>query len=230
MRPFPFAHYIVPAIFALAVLTTIAGTIIAVTSTRIIRSVGGLMIGCLGLAGLYLFLHSPFLALMEILIYVGAVCVTIVFGVMLSEPDEPESSARTAAGWSLLAAIVAGFLGIGLARLSLNAPWPAPPAKLLNDGSVAAIGAALLTTYSLAFEVISLVLLVAILGALVIARGGRQPPSVRETIAAAVGPVLVAQPSTVGASSLATAQDSREPARSRNSPAGHAEPAAPPPP
>ena len=38
---------------------------------------------------LYYFLHSPFLALMEILIYVGAVCVTIVFAVMLAEPDEP---------------------------------------------------------------------------------------------------------------------------------------------
>jgi len=50
--------------------------------------VTGLALCCIGLAGLYYFLNSPFLALMEILIYVGAVCVTIVFGVMLSETDE----------------------------------------------------------------------------------------------------------------------------------------------
>ena len=51
---------------------------------------------CIGLAGLYYFLNSPFLALMEILIYVGAVCVTIVFGVMLSEPDELARQGRRA--------------------------------------------------------------------------------------------------------------------------------------
>ena len=50
--------------------------------------------------------------------------------------------------------------------------WPAPAAPA-GDGSVQAIGVALLTTYSLPFELISLVLLVAILGALAIARGGR---------------------------------------------------------
>jgi NADH-quinone oxidoreductase subunit J len=193
MNTFPFAEYIVPAIFALAVLTTLAGTIVAVTSTRIIRSVGGLMICCMGLAGLYLFLASPFLALMEILIYVGAVCVTIVFGVMLSEPDEPNGDPkRRAIGWTLAAAAVAGAIGIGLARLSLTAPWPAQPVHLLNNGSVAAIGTSLLTTYSLAFEVISLVLLVAILGALVIARSGRKPANAHETIAAAVERTTVA--------------------------------------
>src|SRR6185436_17088444 len=116
---------IIPAIFALAALTTIAGALIAVMSTRIIRSVCGLMICCVGLAGLYYFLNSPFLALMEILIYVGAVCVTIVFGVMLSEPDEPKAAngSRAALGWSALAIVVAGLIAFGLARLSLQGPW-----------------------------------------------------------------------------------------------------------
>ena len=85
MNAFPFQDYIVVAIFALAVGLTIAGALGAAFSTRIIRGVTGLMICCVGLAGLYYFLNSPFLALMEILIYVGAVCITIVFGVMLSE-------------------------------------------------------------------------------------------------------------------------------------------------
>ena len=192
MNTFPFAEYIVPAIFALAVLTTLAGTIVAVTSTRIIRSVGGLMICCMGLAGLYLFLASPFLALMEILIYVGAVCVTIVFGVMLSEPDEPKPANGTnrSLAWGALAVAAAALVGIGLARLSLQGPWPTPPEKLTTDGSVAAIGSSLLTTYNLAFEIISLFLLVSILGALVLARSGRRP-SPREVMSGVVQKTVV---------------------------------------
>ncbi len=89
MTSFPAADYILAGVFGLIVATTVAGALIAALSTRIIRSVCGLALCCLGLAGLYYFLNSPFLALMEILIYVGAVCVTIVFAIMLAEPDEP---------------------------------------------------------------------------------------------------------------------------------------------
>src|SRR3974377_1675557 len=117
MSSFPASQMIAGGVFLLCAATTIAGALIAALTARIIRSVCGLAMCCLGLAGLYYFLHSPFLALMEILIYVGAVCVTIVFAV--------------------------------------------------------AIGKSLLTTYSLAFELISLALLVAIIGALAIARTGR---------------------------------------------------------
>lgn len=218
MRPFPLSEYLIPAIFALAALTTVAGALVAVMSTRIIRSVGGLMICCVGIAGLYYFLNSPFLALMEILIYVGAVCVTIVFGVMLSEPDEAPATNGNASslGWGALALIVAALVTIGLSKLGLQGPWPAPPAKLVTDGSVAAIGHALLTTYALAFEVVSLVLLVAILGALVIARTGRRPMNAREVIAAAVGPALVAGPAR-------HARDDRAAVPANGRPAGRVE-------
>ena len=174
MNAFPFADYIVVAIFALAVGTTLGGALIAALSTRIIRGVAGLMICCVGLAGLYYFLNSPFLALMEILIYVGAVCVTIVFGVMLSEPDEPpqQEKRRHAILWGGGALLVCAMIFFGLSQLSVNGPWN-PPDKLVSDGSIRAIGVSLLTTYSLPFELISVVLLVAILGALVVARSGR---------------------------------------------------------
>lgn len=174
MNAFPFADYLVTAIFAFAVGLTIAGGLIAALSTRIIRGVSGLMICCVGLAGLYYFLQSPFLALMEILIYVGAVCVTIIFGVMLSEPDEPTAlePRRHALIWGTIAVLVTAAVFAGVAFLSLGGPWSEPAARV-TDGSVRAVGIALLTTYSLPFELISVVLLVAILGALVIARSGR---------------------------------------------------------
>jgi len=170
----PGSDYVVTALFGLLVALTAAGALLAVMSTRIIRSVSGLAVCCLGLAGLYYFLNSPFLALMEILIYVGAVCVTIVFGVMLSEPDEPAPQEKRGreVWWGGVAVLVSAAIFGGVTRLSLRGLWPAPVAPE-TDGSLRAIGIALLTTYSLPFELISLVLLVAILGALAIARGGR---------------------------------------------------------
>ncbi len=171
---FPFSSYLTLAVFALAVGLTLGGALIAALTRRIIRGVSGLMVACIGLAGLYYFLNSPFLGLMEILIYVGAVCVTIVFGVMLSEPDEPaRASGQASHGlWGVGALAVSALVFFGVAGLSLHGPWPVPAAPT-TDGSIAAIGVSLLTTYSMAFELISLVLLVAILGALVVARSGR---------------------------------------------------------
>lgn len=171
---FPGSGIIMAGVFGMCVATTIAGALIAVGTARIIRAVCGLAICCFGLAGLYYFLQSPFLALMEILIYVGAVCVTIVFAIMLAEPDETPVDKQGVgryfwAGVSVLTTIMVFY---GLTRLNVQIPLAAP-AKQANNGSVEAIGVSLLTTYSMAFELISLVLLVAIIGALAIARTGK---------------------------------------------------------
>ncbi len=174
MSAFPAANLLLTGIFLFCLGTLAAGALLAVCSARLIRSVSGLALCCIGLAGLYYFLHSPFLALMEILIYVGAVCVTIMFAIMLAEPEEP-ASRQTLGGklaWGGMAVAVALAIFGGLAWLGTQRNWTAPAARV-NDGSIQAIGIALLTTYSLAFELISLALLVAILGALAIARTGR---------------------------------------------------------
>lgn len=174
MNAFPAASLLASIIFGVFACATVAGALVAVLTTRVIRSVCGLALCCVGIAGLYYYLNSPFLALMELLIYVGAVCVTIVFAVMLAEPDEPPTH-ETGGGaflWRGIALVVSGAVFVAITRLSVTQPWSAP-LKRLTDGSVPAIGRSLLTTYSLAFELISLVLLVAILGALVIARAGR---------------------------------------------------------
>lgn len=168
-------------IFIICLLTTGTGALIAVLSSRLIRSVCGLAICCIGLAGLYYFLHSPFLALMELLIYVGAVCVTIVFAIMLAETDESkEGETRGGAwAWSGVAVGVAGAIFSGLWMLGVRREWV--QTGQAGDGSLAAVGKHLLTTYSMAFELISLALLVAILGALAVARTGRSLPEDAET-------------------------------------------------
>ena len=65
-----------------------------------------------------------------------------------------------------------GTIAYGLIYAALNTNWVATGTKV-NDGSVKAIGVELLTTFSMVFELVSIVLLIAILGALVLARAGR---------------------------------------------------------
>ncbi|MBU0674072.1 MAG: NADH-quinone oxidoreductase subunit J [Proteobacteria bacterium] len=159
-------------VFLVVVAVTLIGGVIATSSTRLPRAVSGLALCLIGIAGLYYFLNSPFLAAMEMLIYVGAVCVTIVFAIMLADPGaDKKPGGMTAVG-------TAGSLGVGalfawgLAALGTTTMWPAAAVKV-NDGSVKAVGHALLTTYSFVFELISVVLLLAIIGALALARSGR---------------------------------------------------------
>src|SRR5512137_663869 len=119
MTTFPASNLITTAVFVVCLLTLIFGAVLAVTSSRLIRSVCGLAMCSFGLAGLYYFLRSPFLALMEILIYVGAVCVTIVFAIMLAEPDEPKGREQPTWGriWGGLALLVSVTLFWSLSRL-----------------------------------------------------------------------------------------------------------------
>ena len=177
MKSLGATQLVASGLFGLFVAATVGGALLAVFTSRVIRSVCGLAICSLGLAGLYYFLRSPLLALMEILIYVGAVCVTIVFAIMLAEPGETKEREKRSAGivWGGCALLVSGAVFWGLSRLGHQAVWAAPALRT-TDGSVEAVGTALLTTFCLAFELISLVLLVAILGSLAIARSGRTRP------------------------------------------------------
>jgi NADH-quinone oxidoreductase subunit J len=160
-------------LFLVIVMTTVLGAVIATHSERLIRAVTGLAICFIGVAGIYYYLHSPFVALMEMLIYVGAVCVTIVFAVMLADP-KPE--ADDAEKGSIFTGPLSFAIGImlfwGLSTLAGKTAWMMP-AERVNDGSLVEVGRALLTNFSMVFELISVVLLIAIIGALVLARQGR---------------------------------------------------------
>jgi NADH:ubiquinone oxidoreductase subunit 6 (subunit J) len=159
-------------LFLFIVAVTLAGGLIATNSVRLPRAVSGLALCLIGVAGLYYYLSSPFLAAMEILIYVGAVCVTIVFAIMLADPCDEKRPGRQNALSAALSFGVAGLLVWGLVLLATTTMWPAAAVKI-NEGSVKVIGESLLTTYSLVFELISVVLLMAIIGALALARVGR---------------------------------------------------------
>ncbi|MFZ5775360.1 MAG: NADH-quinone oxidoreductase subunit J [Thermodesulfobacteriota bacterium] len=151
---------------------TVAGALIATGARRLIRAVAGLALCFLGVAGIYYYLNSPFVALMQILIYVGAICVTIIFAIMLAEPSELKIARGGNGLAGPLGILSCGALTWGLAALGLKTNWTAAGCRV-NDGSVEQVGQALLTTYGMSFELISVVLLVAIVGSLALARAGR---------------------------------------------------------
>lgn len=157
--------------FLLVVALTIGGALIAVAARNIFHNVLGLAVSLFGVSGLFLYLNSPFVALMEILIYVGAICIAICFAVMLSEPlylPRPPRNRLKMLGAAVGAGAVFVFLGILLKRTQ----WTPAPQRS-TDWSVTTLGHYLLTNYALIFELVSLLLLVAMLGAIVTARGGR---------------------------------------------------------
>jgi NADH:ubiquinone oxidoreductase subunit 6 (subunit J) len=169
--PLPSADDLVGIVFLILVITTIVGGLIACNAERLVRAVAGLVVCFVGVAGLYYFLNSPFVAMMQVLIYVGAVAITISFAIMLAAPEEKKKHGPASPLAGPLGIITATFLFAGFALLGIKTQWTVH--EKVNMGSVETIGKQLLTDYSMVFELISIVLLIAIIGSLVIARRGR---------------------------------------------------------
>ncbi len=158
-------------IFLIVVAVTLFGALVACTTERLVRSVAGLVVCFVGVAGIFYFLNSPFVAMMQILIYVGAVSVTISFAIMLAAPEQKRKFGPSGPLAGPLGFILAGLIFGGLAVLGVRTVWPVR-AKI-DAGTVKSIGVQLLTNYSMVFELVSVILLIAILGALILARSGR---------------------------------------------------------
>jgi NADH-quinone oxidoreductase subunit J len=130
------------------------------------------------LAGLYVLLDAPFTAVTQIIIYAGAIMVLFLFVVMLlnahTEDDIPKT--RLGPGAMRIGIVLSLLLGAevvwALSRLGLTS-FSADPAAISSISSVAEIGTRLFTTHAFAFEVTSILILVAMVGAIVIAGKAR---------------------------------------------------------
>jgi NADH:ubiquinone oxidoreductase subunit 6 (subunit J) len=160
-------------IFLIFAAMTLMGALAATFAKRLIRSVSGLALCFVGMAGLYYYLHSPFLALMQIVIYVGAICIMIMFTMMLAEPRGNDGFTPMGAVLSALA--LAGCLLMAGGLIVLTGTYPSPVTQQYSSiVSVKEIGRDLLNQHGLVFELISGVLLIAIIGAILIGRAGRR--------------------------------------------------------
>ena len=146
------AEGVVGVIFLLTVALVLTGAMIAVNSQRLVRAVAGLAICFTGLAGVYYFLLSPFLAMMQLLIYVGAVSIIIAFGIMLATPEEKSSagSRHRSPLAGPLACSVAALMFAAMTVLAVRTEWQVFPRR--NAGDIKAVGLALLTEHALVFE------------------------------------------------------------------------------
>ncbi len=160
--------------FVAFILLTIIGALLSVNAKILMHSVLGLAVCLLGVAGLYFYLGSMFLSLMQIMIYVGAVCIVLVFGIMVGFTPNESAQKNDIGRNTLLGIVASGVAGLGLViTIFQKTSWEASAATV-GDFSIEWVGENLLLKYCLAFELISVVLLIAIVGAIILAKGGRE--------------------------------------------------------
>ncbi len=137
-------------------------------SRSVIHAALFLILALLSVAGLYLVLLADFLALVQVLIYGGAVAILFLFAMMLTRsPDSAQLIDNTQRPW---AALVSCAVFVILASSAYATQWPGLRATSVRHVDFAAIGSSLFVDWAIPFEVASLVLLVAMMGAIIIAR------------------------------------------------------------
>ena len=167
-------RYLAEAGFLLFVTIIAYGGFVAMRARYLMNAVLGLALSLLGVAGLFFYLGSQFLALMQILICIGAICIIIAFGVMVGPKPKHEAERRVIGRRNGVLAVFACVVGFCLLSAAiLRANWT-PAAERSGDFSVKYLGENLLYQFCLPFELISVVLLVAIIGALIISGIGRR--------------------------------------------------------
>jgi NADH-quinone oxidoreductase subunit J len=160
--------------FCVCALVAFVGALVTIIAKNPIRGAVGLLGTILGIAGLFMQLDAQFLAAIQLIVYAGAVVVLFVFVIMLLGPDA--GAAESAPGKARLSRAVGGVALVGFALftavvLSQANPGVTPFGKVGPDhGSVEAVGNLLFTAGIVPFELATALLIVAVVGAIAVAR------------------------------------------------------------
>ncbi|HTV04402.1 MAG TPA: NADH-quinone oxidoreductase subunit J [Acidobacteriaceae bacterium] len=152
--------------FVILAVVTIGGAVAAMTLRKLVHCALALAVCFVGLAGLYLDLNAQFVGLVQVLVYVGAVVILIVFAILLTRHDElPAQTNRTRVAGLGVSAVVFALLAwaVTAGGAQMGAAVAAPEAAMKD------IGGALMQKYVLPLEVVGLLLTAALIGAVVIA-------------------------------------------------------------
>ena len=164
-------NHLETSLFFILSATAILASLAVVTAKRPMYSVLSLALGIVALSGLFTLLKAYFVAIIQILIYAGAILVLFLFVIMLLGVDEAsEEAAKTSlkAKRAIQFILPSAFLAECLiVFLALRQQMPSPKGIL---GTVEAVGEALFTQYLLPFELVSAVLLIGIFGVVVLAQ------------------------------------------------------------
>jgi NADH-quinone oxidoreductase subunit J len=151
----------------------LGGSVLVVTRRNPVHSVLSMLLVFVHIAILFVFLNADFLAAMQIIIYAGAVLVLFLFVLMLLDLRAPDLERRLQKQWPLGVILAASFLvlfGVILSRTRTHVePGRYTVDFIQSEGTVLTVGKVLFSEFLLPFEIASLILLVAILGAVVLA-------------------------------------------------------------
>jgi len=186
-------------LFWLFAATCIGGALFVVSRKNLIAAVMGMVGSFLGIAAVYMMLYAHFLAIIQLLVYAGAIMVLFVFVIMILNRPEDEPVAPSGRAGQALGGLAILYLVYRLAMLlihvqmpnanvAMNAPLPVslPPIRpgvageLVDWGSTKAVGADLFGPGIFPFEAISILLLIAVVGAIAIARPVSDDPHAGE--------------------------------------------------
>lgn len=155
-------------LFILFGAIAVCGAIMVVTRKHPMASALYLILTLFAVAALFVLRQAHFLAAVQVIVYAGAVVVLFVFVIMLINVPEERLPVERATTTRVLGVIAAGFFVLESAVLARRYWMPKGPAA--EVGTVEAVGRALFTDYLLAFEITSVLLLAAVIGAIALAK------------------------------------------------------------
>jgi NADH-quinone oxidoreductase subunit J len=159
-------------VFWFFAILTIGSACVVVFSRNMIYAVFSLLFTFFGVAGIYVLLNADFLAVTQIMIYIGGILVLLIFGIMLTSniTGVDIKSGQTGKIQMFFAGIFSLIIIVGLIFIALTTKWYSAVPSAEVSSTIELIGKSLLTNYLLAFESASVLLLIAIIGAALIAR------------------------------------------------------------
>ncbi|MCX7875584.1 MAG: NADH-quinone oxidoreductase subunit J [Melioribacteraceae bacterium] len=159
-------------LFYLFAIITLVSAGFVVTTRNVIYSAFFLLFTFFGVAGIYVLLAADFIAVVQIMVYVGGILILLLFGVMLTNKIT-NVDIRTGTGNLLPASIAVGLLMGALVSVMIYTGWKVQPGEV-PDTSIKQLGALLITDYLLIFELLGILLLIALIGAASIARRDKE--------------------------------------------------------
>ena len=151
--------------FYLASVLVIVGGILVVTTRNIVYAAFALLVSMLGTAGVFLLAFAEFLAIVQILIYGGAVVIVVLFALMLTRIEDFRKLSQNNRWYLAAIASIALFLMLVIFTLSTSVPT-----SDRQGVSIKELGEHLFTYWAVPFEVASIVLLIALIGAIVLVK------------------------------------------------------------
>ncbi|HJX74555.1 MAG TPA: NADH-quinone oxidoreductase subunit J [Candidatus Deferrimicrobiaceae bacterium] len=157
-----------PVLFVIFGAIATGGAIMVVTRKHPMASALYLILTLFAVAALFVLRQAHFLAAIQVIVYAGAVVVLFIFVIMLINVPEDKLPVERVTGIRFLGVLVAGLLILESALVARRSGMAGTPA--VDSGSVQAVGRALFTDYLLAFEITSVLLLAAMIGAITLAK------------------------------------------------------------